>query len=56
MRCWRSELAYAVWTGIGAAGTLIMGVALFGANTQPLAKIGREADLLMPGIESAADS
>ena len=26
-------VAYAVWTGIGAAGTLIMGVALFGEHS-----------------------
>ena len=28
-------VAYAVWTGIGAAGTLIMGVALFGETLNP---------------------
>ncbi|WP_395446430.1 DMT family transporter (plasmid) [Aminobacter sp. UC22_36] len=28
--------AYAVWTGIGAAGTVIMGVVLFGETLGPL--------------------
>ncbi len=28
--------AYAVWTGIGAAGTVIMGVVLFGETLSPL--------------------
>jgi quaternary ammonium compound-resistance protein SugE len=28
--------AYAVWTGIGAAGTLIMGVVLFGETMSPM--------------------
>ncbi len=28
--------AYAVWTGIGAAGTVIMGVVLFGEQLTPL--------------------
>lgn len=28
--------AYAVWTGIGAAGTIIMGVVLFGEQLTPL--------------------
>lgn len=28
--------AYAVWTGIGAAGTVIMGVVLFGEQFTPL--------------------
>ncbi|HEY4345485.1 MAG TPA: multidrug efflux SMR transporter [Parvibaculum sp.] len=28
--------AYAVWTGIGAAGTAIMGMALLGDSTEPL--------------------
>ena len=28
--------AYAVWTGIGAAGTLIMGVLLFGETMSPM--------------------
>jgi quaternary ammonium compound-resistance protein SugE len=28
--------AYAVWTGIGAAGTAILGVALLGDSTEPL--------------------
>ncbi|GAA4130347.1 DMT family transporter [Aminobacter aganoensis] len=28
--------AYAVWTGIGAAGTVVMGVALFGEQLSPL--------------------
>jgi quaternary ammonium compound-resistance protein SugE len=31
--------AYAVWTGIGAAGTVVMGVVLFGETLNPL-KIG----------------
>lgn len=41
-------VAYAVWTGIGAAGTLIMGVALFGETLNP-AKIAGIA-LVMTGI------
>ena len=41
-------VAYAVWTGIGAAGTLIMGVALFGETLHP-AKIAGIA-LVMTGI------
>lgn len=28
--------AYAVWTGIGAAGTVVMGVVLFGEQLSPL--------------------
>ena len=28
--------AYAVWTGIGAAGTVLMGAMLFGENLEPL--------------------
>ena len=28
--------AYAVWTGIGAAGTVLMGVLLFGETLEPL--------------------
>lgn len=28
--------AYAVWTGIGAAGTVVMGVLLFGESLEPL--------------------
>ena len=28
--------AYAVWTGIGAVGTVLMGVALFGESLDPL--------------------
>ena len=41
-------VAYAVWTGIGAAGTLIMGVALFGETLNP-AKIAGIV-LVMTGI------
>jgi quaternary ammonium compound-resistance protein SugE len=29
-------IAYAVWTGIGAAGTLLMGVLLFGEAMSPM--------------------
>jgi quaternary ammonium compound-resistance protein SugE len=28
--------AYAVWTGIGAVGTVILGIALFGESASPL--------------------
>ena len=28
--------AYAVWTGVGAVGTVLMGVALFGESLDPL--------------------
>lgn len=28
--------AYAVWTGIGAAGTVILGIALFGESANPM--------------------
>ena len=28
--------AYAVWTGIGAVGTVVLGIALFGDSTSPL--------------------
>jgi quaternary ammonium compound-resistance protein SugE len=28
--------AYAVWTGIGAVGTVVLGIALFGESTSPL--------------------
>ena len=41
-------VAYMVWTGIGAAGTLIMGVVLFGEALSP-AKIAGIA-LVMIGI------
>ena len=27
--------AYAVWTGLGAAGTVLMGVVLFGESLEP---------------------
>lgn len=37
--------AYAVWTGIGAAGTVIMGVVLFGEQLTPL-RIGGIAAVL----------
>jgi quaternary ammonium compound-resistance protein SugE len=40
--------AYAVWTGIGAVGTLLMGVVLFG-ETLSLLKIGGIA-LVLVGI------
>lgn len=32
--------AYAVWTGIGAAGTFLAGVALFGDPMQPMRLLG----------------
>ena len=41
-------VAYAVWTGIGAAGTLSLGVALFGETLNP-AKIAGIV-LVMTGI------
>jgi quaternary ammonium compound-resistance protein SugE len=41
-------VAYAVWTGIGAAGTLLLGVALFGETLNP-AKIAGIV-LVMAGI------
>jgi len=28
--------AYAVWTGIGAAGTVLLGIALFGESVNPI--------------------
>jgi quaternary ammonium compound-resistance protein SugE len=40
--------AYAVWTGIGAVGTLLMGVLLFGETLSPV-KIGGIA-LVLIGI------
>jgi quaternary ammonium compound-resistance protein SugE len=40
--------AYAVWTGIGAVGTLLMGVVLFGETLSPV-KIGGIA-LVLIGI------
>jgi quaternary ammonium compound-resistance protein SugE len=40
--------AYAVWTGIGAVGTLLMGVVLFGETLNPV-KIGGIA-LVLTGI------
>jgi quaternary ammonium compound-resistance protein SugE len=41
-------VAYAVWTGIGAAGTLLMGAVLFGETLGPM-KIAGVA-LVMMGI------
>lgn len=38
--------AYAVWTGIGAAGTVIMGVVLFGETLSPL-RLGGVAVVLL---------
>ncbi len=40
--------AYAIWTGIGAAGTVVMGILLFGESTDPwrLACVG----LILAGI------
>jgi quaternary ammonium compound-resistance protein SugE len=32
----RWEQAYAVWTGIGAAGTAILGIALLGESAAPM--------------------
>ena len=40
--------AYAVWTGIGAAGTVLMGVLLFGETLEPL-RLGGVA-LVVTGI------
>lgn len=37
--------AYAVWTGIGAAGTVVMGVVLFGEQLSPL-RLGGVAAVL----------
>lgn len=33
--CWKSAVgtAYAVWTGIGTVGTVLLGIALFGEST-----------------------
>ena len=41
-------VAYSVWTGIGAAGTLLMGVWLFGEALSPLKIAG--IVLIMSGI------
>lgn len=41
-------IAYSVWTGIGAAGTLLMGVWLFGEALSPLKIAG--IVLIMSGI------
>jgi len=41
-------VAYSVWTGIGAAGTLLMGVWLFGEALSPLKIVG--IVLIMSGI------
>jgi quaternary ammonium compound-resistance protein SugE len=41
-------IAYAVWTGIGAAGTVLMGVLLFGETLSPM-KIAGVA-LVLAGI------
>jgi quaternary ammonium compound-resistance protein SugE len=38
--------AYAVWTGIGAAGTVLMGVVLFGETLGPL-RLGGVAVVLL---------
>ncbi|SFL20437.1 DMT family transporter [Lysobacter sp. cf310] len=40
--------AYAVWTGIGAAGTVLLGAAVFGESLNPL-RIGGVA-LIVAGI------
>ena len=40
--------AYAVWTGIGAVGTVLMGVALFGETLNPLRLAG--IGLVLAGI------
>lgn len=40
--------AYAVWTGIGAAGTVLMGAILFGESLEPL-RLGGVA-LVVAGI------
>ncbi len=40
--------AYAVWTGIGAIGTVLMGVMLFGESIDPV-RLGRIA-LVLVGI------
>ena len=41
-------VAYTVWTGIGAAGTLVMGVLLFGETLNPMKIAG--IVLVMTGI------
>ena len=41
-------IAYTVWTGIGAAGTLVMGVWLFGEALNPTKIVG--IALVMSGI------
>jgi quaternary ammonium compound-resistance protein SugE len=41
-------VAYTVWTGIGAAGTLVMGVLLFGETLNPMKIAG--IVLVMAGI------
>ena len=40
--------AYAVWTGIGAVGTVVMGVILFGDSVNPLRVIS--IALIIAGI------
>ena len=42
-------VAYTVWTGIGAVGTLTMGVLLFGEALSPM-KIARHRAWCMIGI------
>ena len=40
--------AYAVWTGIGAAGTFILGIALFGEQSSMLRWLG--AAMIIGGV------